>query len=177
MAIKVTTGTTNVKTIRLNSNTIVKQITVGTPISRTTTIGSTLLSLTDVNITSLQNGQTLVYNSASNSWINDSSLLQLDSDISLLTLKIASNDFDIVTLKSQVDSNHADIIALEASIVNYRPAIDSNHADIVANALLIDSADTKLSIVQTSIINYQPSIDSNHADILTLQNVSMIAIN
>jgi len=69
MAIKVgTSGTVTKKVAVAGSNTLVKEVKVGTPVKRVTSGAFTLNSLGGVNVSNLQDGSLLVYNDATKEW-------------------------------------------------------------------------------------------------------------
>lgn len=73
MAIKVGTGITTKQVAVAGSTTQVKRVIVGAPI-RNVIASGTLANLTDVTLTGLTHNQILLYDSASDQWVNSSSL-------------------------------------------------------------------------------------------------------
>jgi len=73
MAIKVGTGITTKQVAVAGSTTQVKRVIVGAPI-RNVIASGTLSGLTDVTLTGLTHNQILLYDSASEQWVNSSSL-------------------------------------------------------------------------------------------------------
>lgn len=65
MAIRVVTGSSQVKTVVSGSNTQVKKVQVGTPVRRVTSGAFTITSLGGVDLSNLDNGALLVYSSTS----------------------------------------------------------------------------------------------------------------
>lgn len=71
MAIKVVTG----------SNTIVKKVTVGTPIRKVTAGAFTITSLGGVDLSNLENGALLVYNSTSGNFESTNNIDNPDTNL------------------------------------------------------------------------------------------------
>ena len=73
MVIKVGTGITTKQVAITGSNTQVKKVIVGTPV-RNVTASTSIVSLSDVNITNVSDNQILLYDSDLGEWVNSSSL-------------------------------------------------------------------------------------------------------
>ena len=69
MAVKVGTAGTTVKKVAIaGSNTVVKKVTVGTPVRKVTAGAFTIDRLGGVDFTELQNGSLLIYDELSGEW-------------------------------------------------------------------------------------------------------------
>src|SRR6056297_741212 len=101
MAIRVTSGETQVVSTTVKPNTIVKSVTVGVPIGPFLSGGSTLIGLFDTDIDStntLQDLDVLQYDLARNKWVNFDLRAVIDSDNNVLQTQITANDSDIIAL-------------------------------------------------------------------------------
>ena len=71
----VTSGTTTqVKIVSSDTTTQVKKVVVGRPVRRVQQAGNSIGTASDVDISTLQNGSLLVYNSSSSKWTSTTEL-------------------------------------------------------------------------------------------------------
>ena len=71
----VTSGTTTqVKIVSSDTTTQVKKVVVGRPVRRVHQAGNSIGTASDVDISTLQNGRLLVYNSSSSKWTSTTEL-------------------------------------------------------------------------------------------------------
>ena len=122
--------------------------------------------LTDVVVSNLQDGQFLKYDSASNSWVNTSSSVDVDADdiddsntINKFATQaelnqIATNQSGIITLGSELDS-------AEQSIVTNSSAIGTNSSNISGNSATILSHSSSIATNTTNISTNTGNISAN----------------
>lgn len=113
-------------------------------------ISTALSSLTDVNVTSAQNGQALIYDSTSQKWENTT----------LYGTGIPLSSTDATTVKSAVDNLRASDASLTAQIVATQN--DLNHTNVVTGFEVDLTGWTSDTSSQSGTTLYKKQITLNH---------------
>lgn len=146
--------------ITVKDPTIVKSVTVGTPIRSVTLAGSSLRGLSDVDIDSnRQDGDALVWVLGDAKWRNRPLQTMFDSDINALTIRVEANDSNIAALLAADSSFAGQITIINGSLTTINGRLDSQRLDYIArDAVLQDEIDNLASNIESDL---QFQIDSN----------------
>ena len=116
-----------------------------------------LQDMTDINLTSLQDGQFLKYDSTSGKWINAESSVDItpddlddtDSDNKFATQaqlnQIATNESNITTLETELDTAEENIATNTSNISSNNSEITGNSATLLTNSAAIETNSTNIS--------------------------------
>ena len=149
MAKITSTGSTigSVKVSSTDQTTLVKKITVGAPVRGVVGALARLNGLQDVTLTSLANGDYLVYDSAASEWINKS---EADFTSDIRGYFSASGDLTYNSSTGQFSIDVETVYTKDNFDSDFNTAIDE--AALNGTGLSYDSATNTLSITATGVI-------------------------
>ncbi len=128
--------------------------------------------LADVNLTSVQGGEALVYDAVAGEWINDSVTVdtsQIEADIDALEGAVATNSADIATNDSNIAANTTAIATNTSKNLEQDGRLDSLEAspgyDDTTLAGRVTQNETDISNLQTDVATNTTNISNNETAI------------